>query len=77
MCLGESSVNLQNQWKRRRAFRKPDDMFTNRNLYLGEKVFAFLRCKLSPPSLVNRKKRSIKFNFGFKIHKDKQRIKDG
>ena len=38
MCLGKSSVNLQNQWKRRRTFRKPEDMFTNRNFYLGEKV---------------------------------------
>ena len=77
MCLGESSVNLQNQWKRRRTFRKPEDMFTNRNFHLGEKVFAFLHRKLSPPSLVSRKERSIKFSFGFNIHKDKQRIKDG
>ena len=55
MWLGESRVNFQNQWERR-TFRKPEDMFTNRKLYLHEKVFAFLHPKLCPPSLVSREK---------------------
>ena len=69
-CKFAESVEKEKNFQEARGYVYKQELLPGRKS-------AFLHRKLSPPSLVSRKERSIKFSFGFKIHKDKQRIKIG